>query len=190
MKRGGSFAPAEQVYHILLQQGSNFLFPAGMSLARLSYPSTEAAHLKSFLPALKIVKSTRQFPWMAVSKVLHFANPGLFPMWDWDVIWGRVMGKNPGGGPAAFHAEYQMFCHKRHFSVWENRPEFVLYYTLWAASCIQFSNPEFMGWFSEWMDQRFAADITQYGLGQSLSVYYATAFEFIAIGAAYLEIGE
>lgn len=190
VKRGGSFATAQDVFYVLLRGGSQFFSVAGISLANITYPSSQASSLKTFLPSLKFVKSTKQYPWMAVSKVLHFTNPGLFPMWDWEVIWGKVMGKDQSNKPAAFHNEYKIFCRERGFSVWENRPEFVLYYTLWAASNIQQRSPEFMDWFVDWMNHLFAEDVTQYGLGQKLAGYFATAFEFVIIGAAHLEMNE
>jgi hypothetical protein len=187
VKRGGSFATAEDVFDIMLQDSSRFLFDTDISLANLTYPSLQTRRLNVFLPVLKFVKSTKQYPWMAVSKVLHFANPGLFPMWDWDVIWGKVMGKDQSGRSASFHSEYQAFCCEHKFSVWENGPEFVLYYTLWAASYIMGRHSEFMHWFVDWMNLHFSTDIAKYGLAARLPSYYATAFEFVAIGAAHLE---
>jgi hypothetical protein len=187
---GGSLAPAEAVYDVLRQDGRRFLPNQDISLATLTYPSPEASQLKNFLPALKFVKPTKQYPWMAASKVLHFANPGLFPIWDWEIIWGKVMGTGQGGQPGAFHSEYRSFCRQRGFSVSENGSVFLLYYVLWAASAIHKMDRDFMQWFLIWMHQRFSVDMRKYGVKENLAGYYAVAFEFVAIGAALFELGE
>jgi hypothetical protein len=185
VKRGGSLAPANEVFDILIQYGSPFLFDAGVSLANLTYPSPSTSRLITFLPKLRFLKSTKYYPWMFVSKILHFANPSLFPMWDQEVIQGKVM----GGKSAAFHCEYKTFCRDHWFSVWENRPDFNLYYTLWSTDYINQSHPELMDWFLDWMNVHFSSDIENYGLAPILCGYYATAFEFIVIGAALIEKG-
>jgi hypothetical protein len=183
VQRGGSLAPADEVFDVLLRDGSSFLYGTKVSLVNLTFSSSEASGLEEFLPSLKFVKPTRNYPWMPVSKVLHFANPGLFPMWDRKVLWNEVM----GGTHAAFHTEYKTFCRKHGFAAWENGARFVLNYTLWAAHYIQQSNSEFMEWFVDWIDRNFSDDLAKYSIGQRIHTFYATAFEFVAIGAAYLD---
>jgi hypothetical protein len=189
VQRGGSLAPAEEVFDVLLRGGSNFLYSTKVSLANLTFPSSEASCLKEFLRSLKFMKPTKNYPWMPVSKVLHFANPGLFPIWDWAVLWYKVMWQKKKSSPAAFRTEYETFCREHRFNALENGAEFVLNYTLWAAHYIQQSDSKFMEWFVDWMDRHFSADLAKYNIGQRLYTFNATAFEFVAIGAAYLELG-
>jgi hypothetical protein len=188
-KRGGTVADANMVFDVFFKDEKRFLSSKELHLANLFYPSPEFEKILTSLPDLAVTKSNDQFPWMAVSKVLHFVNPGLFPIWDWTYIWYKVMYKDPCGKAAAFNAEYTDFCHEHKFTPSENSPQFNLNYTLWAASYIQQSHPDFMAWFMDWMYSNFAQDISKHGLNADLPRYYATAFENVAIGAAYLELG-
>lgn len=126
---------------------------------------------------------------MPVSKILHFINPSLFPIWDWDVLWYKVMWRQPKVRDAAFRAEYEDFCHRNHFQAGENGAVFLLNYSLWAAYYIQHGDPDFMTWFATWMHLNFSDDLTKYYMADKVSSLFATAFEFVAIGAAYLELG-
>jgi hypothetical protein len=182
-RHGRGFDPAETVFDVLVGAGRNFLYGSGHSLANLKYGSSAAIEFHEFLPKLKSLKHMAGYPHMAVSKVLHFANPGLFPIWDTKVIWDGVM-------RGVFRTEYRRFCGDHRFRFYENGPEFLLNYYLWAADYIQQCNDEFMDWFVNWMEREYADDLAKYDVRQELHGFYATAFEFVAIGAASLEQGE
>jgi hypothetical protein len=184
VQRGGSLAPAEQVFEVLFQRGSKYFFRKGVDLSNFTYPSSEASNLRDLLPKLSFIKNTKTYPWMAVSKVLHFMNPGLFPIWDFEVIWNSVMGTG-----SAFQIEYKKFCRRFNFTYSDNTPIFLLNYILWAAGYIQQSHEDFMEWFEDWMNHHFADDVKKFGLNHNLKDYFAVAFEFVAIGAAHLEKG-
>jgi hypothetical protein len=121
---------------------------------------------------------------MPVTKMLHFANPALYPIWDRAYLWGEVM-----WGAAPFRQEFDSFCRQHGFSPITNDLDFVLYYTLWAASYIQAADGNFMTWFAEWLDGHYRADLLATQMEPHVSTLYATAFEFVAMGAAHLESG-
>ena len=185
---GGTFALAEDVFEVLRRPTAGFLYDGKMSLANLQYGSSEAEALADFLPQLWIVKRNKSFPWMAVSKVMHFVSPGLFPIWDTDVLWNKVMYGASKHSAAPFRQDYESFCGQHEFHVLENGAVFVHNYVLWAAHHIQQADDSFMAWFEGWMQQRFPNDIPKYSSARRLRSLYATAFEFVAIGAAYLEL--
>jgi hypothetical protein len=64
---------------------------------------------------------------------------------------------------------------------------FYLAYLLWAGKAIHQSGSDLMAEFASW----FVETVSDDGIGtdflQELKRYYATAFEFIAIGSAWLE---
>lgn len=183
VERGGKLAPAKEVHEVILKGGNEFFFGSRGDLMNITFHSEFVNKVNRFLPALQFVKQTSNYPWMPVSKILHFVNPGLFPIWDWTVVWNTVMYPTQG----AFGSGYRDFCHKHGFNVFENRPVFLLNYMLWAAHHIQQGDASFMEWFADWMNHHFSNDIIKYNLGQKVKTLYATAFEFVAIGAAYLE---
>lgn len=192
---GGSLALADNVFPVLLEHGSDFLCDSNINLTNLKLPSSQANDIKAFLPTLKFIKQNESYPWMAVSKVLHFVNPGLFPIWDWGIVWYKVMWREPGVRNGAFRKEYSAFCARmkkvdRDFEPQENGARFILNYTLWAAEYIQQADIEFMRWFSDWMSHHFSDDLAKYNLSQRIHTFYATAFEFVAIGAAHLELAD
>jgi hypothetical protein len=177
VQRGGSLAPASRAFEAIRSTGSQFLYGSGVSLATLTFPSPEADALEAFLPELKFLKPAQSYPWMAVSKVLHFVNPSLFPIWDTEVMWNGVM-------RGAFSAEYKAFCLKNAFRAYENGTVFLRNYWLWAAHYIQRADSDFMAWFADWMRKNYSRDLEKYGMSDSVTSLHATAFELVAIGAS------
>lgn len=190
VQRGGSLAPVEQVLEAILLHESGFARRENYNLANLALSASEAKSLQQFLTRLKFIKPTQAYPWMPASKVLHFVNPSLFPIWDWDVLWYKVMWKENGreGRQGAFSQEYKAFCASHGFNRTENSAVFLSNYTLWAASYIREADTGFMYWFAEWMSQHFLNDLKKYNMEEKTTTLFAAAFEFVAIGAAYLKI--
>jgi hypothetical protein len=58
---------------------------------------------------------------------------------------------------------------------------------MWAGQNIQNSPPEFMVGFAQWFRSQVQGLGDPSGVLHDLDRYYATAFEFVAIGAAKLE---
>jgi len=144
-----------------------------LSLVNLKDEQSKAA-ISECLAKVKGIKSLKddRFPTMAVSKFLHFFNPKLFPIYDNKVIKDKVL---------------RIF--KNDWSDWKNshahiEPDYFKY-ILWANYIIQQNHRGLMSEFVKW----FAEQVEQKRNPGDLKNYYATAFEFIAIGASLIEEG-
>ena len=185
VQRGGTLASWDDVFKAIRSGCGRLVGQMAGDLSSLAYPSPSLRAMERFLSALSFIKPTKRYPWMPVSKILHICNPGLFPIWDVDVMWNQVMWER-----APFRREYAAFCQSRGFNPTTNEHVFNLNYTLWAASYIQDADSDFMTWFGAWLGMNYRSDIAAARLEQAVSTLYATAFEFVAIGAAYLETGD
>lgn len=179
-----SLARPSVVYGLLCSNCRDYFWGRHTTLANLKRVSVAAAEIGRFLPAFEVFRLNEEYPWMVVSKVLHFANPSLFPMWDKGVIWRRIVWGHGEEPTAPFSANYNSFCSVHGFNPKEYGCIFMLNYTLWAAETIQQRHPDFMSWFADWMSTNFDADIRSYQLQDLIPQLYATAFEFVMIGAA------
>ena len=186
---GGALAPSDEVFSVLTDNENKPLREPSLHLANFTIRSSAADRVESILPSLKFIKRSRSYPWMPVSKILHFVNPTLFPIWDWGVVWYQVMWRETGVGDAPFRREYESFCNDNDLTATENGARFLCNYCAWGARYIQLGGSPFMGWFADWISQNFSDDIVKYNMDQRINTLYATAFEFVAIGAAYLEGG-
>jgi len=184
VQRPNPLAPANEVFNAIRTHGRDLVGHSNINLANLRHPSSASHEVIRLLPELRFIKAASYYPWMPVTKMLHFCNPSLFPIWDRAVVWKEVMWE---GGP--FRQEFDSFSRALGINPTTNEPEFVLYYTLWAASYIQGADSDFMTWFAEWMDRHYRADLLATQMDQHVNKLYSTAFEFVAIGAAYLEAG-
>jgi hypothetical protein len=183
---GGRLAPSNEVFRVLNDSQNRVFRDPSSDLANFTINSLAASKLARALPSLEFVKQSTRYPWMPVSKVLHFINPALFPIWDWDVLWYKVMWREKRID-APFNKEYKAFCQDNGLDAEEDGAIFLCNYSAWAAHYIQIGDGKFMEWFAEWMDSNFSKDIQKYNMEQRLDKLYATAFEFVAIGAAYLD---
>jgi hypothetical protein len=124
---------------------------------------------------------TANYPWMAASKFLHFFNPALFPIYDTAAVWGTVL-------DGSFKKYYRAFCRQRRLAPGENSEEFNLNYGLLASEILRSTQAdEVMEVFAGWFRRETSGAPDPNGVLDDLKSYYATAFEFIAIGAAALE---
>ena len=149
---------------------------SGTDLISLSAGTHSAGILRELL-SLRDLKKNQSYPYMAVSKFLHFANPGLYPIFDTDAIWNTVCN-------GVFKPDYCNFCSHHQLKPSETSGRFNLNYTLWASELLQGADPKFMAVFTEWMMRRIPHAKKSDDLAIKLPSYYATAFEFVAIGAA------
>jgi hypothetical protein len=134
--------------------------------------------LTKALTALQGIKPNNYYPVMTVSKFLHFFNPGLFLIWDTAVIDTRVLKR--------FWPDYLNFCKQFELNSTAIGVEFLRNYIGWATSIISNFENECMPTFCKWIsneldDSKLAEDC------YSFSCLYATAFEFIAIGATVVD---
>ena len=154
----------------LSQRGS------GLDLITLNADIHSADILRELL-SLRNLKKNQDYPYMAVSKFLHFSNPGLYPIFDTDAVWNTVC-------KGSFKQDYHDFCNRHQLKPNETSGRFNLNYTLWASELLKEADPRFMAIFAEWMIRQIPDTEDQDAFALKLSSYYATAFEFLAIGAA------
>ena len=105
--------------------------------------STQAALLTS-LEKMRSFKPMANWPVMAVSKVLHFYCPELFPVYDNEVIWNKVLKR--------FKNEYREFCFtfSPPYDVGDT-PIFYKNYMAWGAVLLASAHPRFMEIFADWL---------------------------------------
>lgn len=139
----------------------------------------ETKGLVEALIQLKDLKPSSDYPWMPVAKFTHFYNPKLFPIYDNEVIWKQVMN-------GVFKFDYKQWCKQN--AVNPNGPGvyFSVNYILWAGEIIRQADDGFMNYFSDWFKSAIGRHRDPQNVLSDIGEYYATAFEFVAIGAANL----
>jgi len=152
-----------------------------LTLISLQYPSQECEEVLLALDKLRNLKPVRDYPWMPVAKFTHFFNPKLFPVYDTQVIWQKVMN-------GAFRMDYRIWCNSQNFNPNGPGKLFYLYYMLWAGDIIRQADIAFMGYFSEWFQKQVGNQPDSYHIKNDMRNYYSIAFEYVAIGAAELEL--
>jgi hypothetical protein len=102
--------------------------------------STQAALLSS-LEKMRSFKPVANWPVMAVSKVLRFYNPELFPIYDNEVIWNKVLKR--------FRHEFKTFCYVSSppYDVGDT-PTFYRIYIRRGAALLKSGYPRFMETFA------------------------------------------
>jgi hypothetical protein len=166
---------AEEVFAQLPAAASTFSRTSGRSLSSTSQVSfSEIVETVSGLRDLKQLRS-RRFSEMACSKVLHFFNPEMFPIYDLAFVWNRVFRR--------FRQDYRDFGVLQGWNDGAVGAEFYARYTTWASHVIQQAPPEFMQRFANW----FRAEAGEACALLPIERYFATAFEMVAVGAALHE---
>jgi hypothetical protein len=115
---------------------------------------------------------------MAVSKFLHFFNPSLFPIFDNTFIFNEVL--------KVFSNDFLECGRKTGFGEEPEEEDYYGLYLVWASEMISLGGDEFMSDFAEWFTRQVHGKDDSEGVLAELPHYYATAFEFVAIGAAKL----
>lgn len=173
---------SDQIYAALADGCQNCSRKSNSTLATLTEQNS-CTSIERCLTSLGRMKPTEHYPavypWMAVSKFLHFFNPRLFPIYDTAFMWDKVIN-------GAFKPDYLDFCSRRSFHPREDTARFNLQYTLWAAETIQNADVECMTTFAEWFSAQIKEKPDTEGILVDVETYYAAAFEMISIGAAHL----
>ena len=181
-KSGEECWSSDQIYVVLTNECQFCSRQSGLTLAALTEQDSLTS-IEQCLASLGRMKPTERYPviypWMAVSKFLHFFNPHLFPIYDAAFMWEKVVN-------GVFKPDYLDFCRRRGFHPREDTKRFNLQYTLWAAETIQNVDVECMTTFSEWFTAQIKEQPVAEGVLADVETYYAAAFEMIAIGAAHL----
>lgn len=153
---------------------------SGLTAIRLYREPGIQPVVKRCLNDMKSIKTALEYPQMAASKFLHFWNPCLFPIWDSEVISQKVLIK-------VFSDECKAACEDQGSRFRDGSENFLLAYTWWAGKLIAEANENLMDYFSGWfIDHTGGTALTEFSK-KDILIYYATAFEYIAIGAARLE---
>jgi len=172
----GPLWTAEKTFQALRGDFSQFAWGGATSLLNFRKSGAEATlpPLLEKMRPLKPLRSASNWPVMAVSKVLHFFNAELFPVYDNEVIWNKVM--------THFLNEFRGFC--RTLSPPYDAgytPTFYRNYMSWGSALLESAHPQFMQNFAGWLGEQPGADLTRRSFDPSK--LYATAFELTIIGA-------
>jgi hypothetical protein len=97
----GPLWSAERTFEVLQSDFSQFAWGGSVTLMNFGARKVEAT-LMPVLEKLRTLKPVSDWPTMAVSKVLHFYNPELFPVYDSEVIWKKVL--------KLYSYEFKEFC--------------------------------------------------------------------------------
>ncbi len=170
--------PSRQIFETINREFREFSGRGPVNLVNFPQSGTEP-RLRSCLMTMQGIKPKRDYPVMTVSKFLHFYNPKLFPIYDNEVIWGKVL-------DGRFQNDFRAFCEREGTPYADIRREdtvdLLLCYMRWASSLLAVAHPRFMNVFVEWLDQQPGTWLPV-RKGVDAATLYATAFEFTVIGA-------
>lgn len=166
----GPMWTSDKTFETIRVEFSKFAWDGKVSLLNLSGTT-------DVLPSLEKMRSFKpvaDWPVMAVSKVLHFYNPELFPIYDVEVIWRKVLTR--------FKAEFKAFC-LAHSRPWDfgDTPTFYRNYMAWGKCLLSAGHPRFMEVFKVWLDAQPGANLSK--RPYDASRLFATAYEYMIIGA-------
>lgn len=178
----GGYWTKQETFEALTKECQTVSRQSGLKLTTLIPESPESWSLLADLGKLRNLKRTNWYPWMPVSKFTHFFNPALFPIYDTEVIWNKVLN-------GVFRRDYRQWCESCGVAPLETDQEsarFNLTYTLMAGDAIRSADAGFMDFFAHWFKEQMSGDDDAYNVLDEIGTYYATAFEFVAIGAAHI----
>jgi hypothetical protein len=173
---GASHWSPRQVFETIKREFPEYSWGGSVNLSNFQQ-SGNSPRLKSSLDKMREIKQKQDYPFMAVSKFLHFYNPSLFPIYDGAVIWKKVFSR--------FKDDFQDFCQSESISYAEAMRDptasFLLHYMGWASSLLSAAHGTFMQVFVEWLEKQPNVELRQRQF--DAATLHATAFEFTAIGA-------
>ena len=178
--RAGEVLSAGKVFDILTKECSGCSRETGLTLANLK----EGQGCDLLIKCLDKIKDIKKLKFNAVSttaisKFLHFFNPKLFPIHDRNAIENGVL--------KIFNSDWKNFTPTVHSQSLYCGIRTYFRYILWANQVIRQNHKnimsEFVNWFSGEVEQKNNSN----EIICNMEEYYATAFEFIAIGASLIE---
>jgi hypothetical protein len=170
----GPLWTAEQTFLNIRSEFSQFSWGGPVDLLNFRSGSSQSSLLPS-LERMRSLKPVADWPTMAVSKVLHFYNAELFPVYDSEIIWKKVLTR--------FKEDFRAFCVA--FSrPWDfgDTPTFYRNYMSWGASLLEDAHPQFMRVFEAWLARQPGANLSTRNFDASR--LFATAYEYAIIGAS------
>jgi hypothetical protein len=166
-----------EVFDAISTRMAQYSRDTGMTLVTLEGSSSGV--LFDALNSLRPLKPMKWYPGMAVSKFLHFFNPSLFPIYDNEVVEKKVLKR--------FYSGYcNEFVPSSGFNTARHKDVYFLRYTFWARSLVLPAADTFMRSFAEWFREQVNGHPDPEGVLDDLESYYATAYEFVVIGGAYM----
>jgi hypothetical protein len=169
--------PPHQIYEPIKREVLEFSRDGPVNLMSFSRSEVEP-RLRSCLTKMRGIKPKQDYPSMTVSKFLHFYNPRLFPVYDYEVIWKKTL-------YGRFRNDFREFCCREGFPyrdfVRGDTVDFLPGYMRWASSLLSAAHEAFMEVFVEWLEEQPGVELRQRRF--KAATLYATAFEFTAIGA-------
>lgn len=169
----GPLWSAEKTLHTIKHEFSSCSWSKGVALMNFRNVSIQPP-LVSSLEKMRTFKPVAHWPVMAVSKVLHFYNPELFPIYDNEVICNKVLRR--------FKNEFREFCMASSPPYdFGDTPIFYRNYMFWGASLLASAHPRFMDVFAEWLAKQPGVDLSKRQF--DVSRLFATAYEYVIIGA-------
>jgi hypothetical protein len=176
-KKNPDYWKARQVFETINREFPEFSWRSTINL--LSLPQSGAGpSLETALIRMRGIKPSRYYPFMTVSKFLHFYNPALFPIYDNAVIWEKVF--------RGFRNDFRDFCAGANIpyeiAMKDDTGKFLHYYALWASSLLSAAHGKFMQVFVDWLDAQSGTRLSARRFDPA--TLYATAFEFTVVGAA------
>jgi hypothetical protein len=166
-----------RIFETLRAEFTGFNYASGVTLVTFSHD--KRASLMSSLTALEGIKPNKGYPTMTVSKVLHFFNPSIFPIYDTEVVWNKVF--------ECFGGDYRAFCESEGLNPSACGAAFICNYICWAKSLVTIAAPDFIQSFVDWLQNELPPKRFVTLDKAFLRTLYATVFEFTAIGAAVSE---
>jgi hypothetical protein len=179
--RRGTLWDAATAFNVLTSRCGTCSRNSGLTLLTLGDKQSQRA-VVNCLESLRGLKRLRSenYPVMAVSKNLHFFNPRLFVIYDNEIVVKKVY--------RAFRRDWNSCYDRIAVDSGDEGIDFYLAYLLWASRSICTGYGRLMDDFADWFTEavRGEGEEAEDFRGE-LRLAYATAFEFIAIGAAHLE---
>ena len=165
----------ERIYDTLLAALGAYKWTGSMDL--VSFAGSGKRHdLALSLQAFSDLKPNENYPDMAVSKFCHFYNPALFPIYDTAVVYDIAW--------PVFGIDFVAHCEDNNFDPQALGAGFLANYVSWASSLISPDATRIMesvvAWLADELPPKAFRSLDERALGR----LYATAFEFVLIGAA------
>jgi len=172
--------PPQKIFDTIRDEFSEFARGGTVNLT--NFGKSEAARLQPHLEKMRGVKPKQDYPIMTVSKFLHFFNPSLFPIYDTEYIYYKVLA-------GYFKSDFRDFCDRERlpYTVFMNKDtvDFLPAYMRWASSYLSVAHSRFMDVCAEWLAEQPGAHMSSRKFDPR--TLYARAFEYTAIGAAKAE---
>jgi hypothetical protein len=178
--RNGNLATSDTVFALLKAECGPCSRTSGITLMNVHDRSCQESVVECLRKVRELKKlKSGDYPVMAVSKFLHFFNPGLFVIWDNAIVKDIVC--------RVFKNDLKSSRQDIEVNTDDEDTKRYLAYLLWAGKAVRQCTHDLMDGFATWFvevvsDERHAEDFIP-----ELKQYYAPAFEFVAIGSALLE---